>query len=299
MNVSLIVLGVALAAAVVSFALSASRRFALDPLDPVAEERALVRSLWHHPRVRRFLRERFDRKTAGGFLLTIGFILAFAVSFVLGSLLDMIDSNEGLARLDKSVASWGSNHADSDAVEVLRWITQFGGTPFVIVAFVGAFIYDYSRHRNRDVALFLAAVGGGEWLLNNGLKLVVSRERPDVLHLVGAGGSSFPSGHSAGAAAAAAALALVLSRDRHRRTRAVFLSLAVLVAVAVAASRALLGVHWLTDVVAGLAVGWGWFLLVAVLFGGRMQVLGDPVVRAGVASPPAEPAETRAELSSP
>ena len=44
-------------------------------------------------------------------------------------------------------------------------------------------------------------------------------------------------------------------------------------AVVVAASRALLGVHWLTDVIAGLALGWGWFLLCALAFGGRELLL--------------------------
>ena len=53
---------------------------------------------------------------------------------------------------------------------------------------------------------------------------------------------------------------------------------AALVAIVVATSRALLGVHWVSDVVAGLALGWTWFLLVAVVFGGRTQRLGDPVV---------------------
>lgn len=300
MNVSLVVLGVALVAALTAFTLSATRSIALDPVDPAAEERAFVRYLWHHPRFRRFLRERFDRKSAGGFLLTIGFILAFAVSFVLGSLLDMIDSNEGLARADRSVSEWGSHHADWDAVEILRWITHLGSTSVVMIALALAFVYDYARHRNRDVALFLAAVGIGVWMLNNGLKLLVSRERPDVLRLVDAGGWSFPSGHSATAAAGAAAVALILSRDRRRRTRALFTASAALVAVAVATSRALLGVHWLTDVIAGLALGWGWFMLVAVLFGGRLQVLGEPVVEAGAASPPADSpaADTRSELSS-
>ncbi len=52
---------------------------------------------------------------------------------------------------------------------------------------------------------------------------------------------------------------------------------AALIAIVVATSRALLGVHWVSDVVAGLALGWGWFLLVAVVFGGRTQRLGDPV----------------------
>jgi undecaprenyl-diphosphatase len=131
------------------------------------------------------------------------------------------------------------------------------------------------------VLFFLAAVGIGEWLLNNGLKMIVDRDRPDVLRLVEVSGPSFPSGHSAAAAAGAAAVALVLGRDRSRRTRAVLAAGAALVAIAVATSRALLGVHWLTDVIAGVFVGWGWFLLVAVLFGGRVFRLGDPVVRAG------------------
>ena len=273
----------------------------MDPIDPSSEERALIRTLWRHPRFRRFLRERFNRKSAGGFLLTVGFLLVFAVALVLGALLDMIDSNEGLARFDRSVAEWGSRNASSNTVDVLKWVTHLGSTMVVLTALVVVGIYDYLRHRNRDVLLFLAAVGVGEWLLNNGLKLLVSRERPDIFRLVSASGSSFPSGHSAAAAAAAAAVALVLGRDRHRRTCAILAGSAALVAFAVATSRALLGVHWLTDVIAGVAVGWGWFILVAVLFGGRLQVLGAPVVRAGAAEPAPDDqpeANARAEISS-
>jgi undecaprenyl-diphosphatase len=54
---------------------------------------------------------------------------------------------------------------------------------------------------------------------------------------------------------------------------------AVGVAVLVAASRVLLGVHWLTDVVAGLALGWGCFVLMSVVFGGRLERLGEPADR--------------------
>lgn len=60
-------------------------------------------------------------------------------------------------------------------------------------------------------------------------------------------------------------------------SRALLAAGAALTAVAVAASRALLGVHWLTDIVAGVAIGYGWFLICAVMFGGRAQRLGDPL----------------------
>ena len=136
---------------------------------------------------------------------------------------------------------------------------------------------DYRRRRNVEVFAFVAAVGIGQLLINNLLKLIVDRDRPDVMQLVEAAGSSFPSGHSTAAAAAWSAVALVLGRDRGRVTRAWLAAGAVVIAVAVATSRALLGVHWVTDVVGGLALGWGWFLLVAIDFGGRAQRLGDPV----------------------
>jgi hypothetical protein len=35
-----------------------------------------------------------------------------------------------------------------------------------------------------------------------------------------------------------------------------------------------------SDVLGGLALGWGWFLLVAIIFGGRQQRLGEPVEQA-------------------
>jgi membrane-associated phospholipid phosphatase len=70
---------------------------------------------------------------------------------------------------------------------------------------------------------------------------------------------------------------------------------AIGIAVAVAASRVLLDLHWLSDVVAGLALGWAWFALCAVVFGGRLLV---PTAAADLAaahadSPDSEPTAGR------
>jgi membrane-associated phospholipid phosphatase len=248
-----------------------------DTVDPAAAEQAVRRSIWRHPRVARFLRERMDRKTAGGFLLTASFIIIFVVAIVVGALLAMIDTNSWLGHADKSIADWGAHHGHSQAIRILKWVTQLGSTIVVTLVLLAVAIADYVRRRSREVFVFVAVVGLGELLLNNVLKVIIHRDRPNVLHLVVAHGYSFPSGHTMAAAAAWSAVALVLGRDRPRLARAMLAAGAALIAVSVATSRALLGVHWLSDVIAGLFIGWGWFMIVAIVFGGRAQRLGDPV----------------------
>ena len=276
MSPALVVLHCGIGAALLAFAISASRQIQADPVNPAKAEQAVRRSLLHHPRLRRFLHERMDRKSAGGFLLTASIVVLFAVSIFVGIVLDMYN-HSGIAAADRSVAAWGSRNGSTATAHMMKWITQLGSTPVIVAVLLLTACVDYFRRHSREVFAFVAAVGIGQLLLSNVLKIVVHRDRPDVLRLVVAHGYSFPSGHTVAAASSWLAVALVLGRDRSRRTRALLASGAALIAVSVAVSRALLGVHWLTDVVAGLAIGWGWFMIVAIIFGGRAQRLGDPV----------------------
>ena len=293
MTLSLIVVLCGVGAALIAFALSASRRIQVDPVDPAATERAVRRSIFRHPRVLRFLRARMDRKTAGGFLLTVSLLILFAVALTLGLLLDAVNNHSWLATADKSVAKWGSEHGRSETIDLLKWTTQLGSTIVISAALILTAIIDYLRRRSREVFLFVAAIGLGQLALANALKLIVRRDRPTVpLRLVVVHGYSFPSGHATAAASVWLAIALVFGRDRSKFVRALLAGAAALIAISVATSRALLGVHYLTDVIAGLALGWGWFMIVAIIFGGRAQRLGDPVadravgVRSGLAEAP-------------
>ena len=114
--------------------------------------------------------------------------------------------------------------------------------------------------------LLVVAIAGG--VVSTWLKRVVERERPDELtRLVEVSSYSYPSGHSFSAASIYLTLAILASvRMPTPLGRALPIALALLLAAAVGASRAYLGVHYPSDIAAGLLLGTGWALLVSALF---------------------------------
>jgi undecaprenyl-diphosphatase len=111
-----------------------------------------------------------------------------------------------------------------------------------------------------DIALLVIAAGSA--VLPIVTKLIVARPRPTLEHLSQLTSLSFPSEHTTQAAAIYLTIAIMLSKGLNRGWRESVIVIAVLIALAVAWSRVYLGVHYPTDVIAGLLLGWGWALLV-------------------------------------
>src|SRR5262245_33432223 len=223
------------------------------PSGEVAEE--LARSA----RVRRCLRRRFDPGRATGLALTGALVVIFLAAVAFGQVADMVTSRTGLYRFDASAAAWGAHHATRVSTDVLLGLTQLGNTTVVIAISLAIGGLEWYRRRRWTVLAFMIMVTCGQNLIANGIKLFVHRERPPVPHLAASSGWSFPSGHTAGAAATWAAVALLLCRGRRWPVKAWLGTGAAAVVLAVASSRVLLGVHWLTDVIAGAALGFAWF----------------------------------------
>jgi undecaprenyl-diphosphatase len=70
----------------------------------------------------------------------------------------------------------------------------------------------------------------------------------------------------------------------------------VAIPVTVASTRVLLDVHWLSDVIGGLALGYGWFALCAIAFGGRLLRFGAPAEEAADAAREAPPSGSPIEV---
>lgn len=107
-----------------------------------------------------------------------------------------------------------------------------------------------------DLALIVVAIGSAA--LPTVVKLIVARPRPTIEHLTHMTTLSFPSEHTTQAAAIYLAIASLLTQGRSEFWRRIALAAALVIGVMVALSRVFLGVHYPTDVTAGLLLGWLW-----------------------------------------
>jgi undecaprenyl-diphosphatase len=243
-------------------------------------EEAIEESVEDSRGLRRWLRERRDPQAITGLALSIALIFAIGGGLLLGVLAALVRSNDTLLDADGGVARFGHAHAERLSTRGLNLVTQLGETRTVLVLAVVLAVMELLRTRTWVVIGFLLVVTIGDGLLTDAIKTLENRARPTLNPIAHTLGPSFPSGHSSTAAAFYAAAALLLARGRSRHVRIALTACAVGIAVAVATSRVLLDVHWLSDVIAGLALGFGWFALCAIAFGGRLLRFGAPVEEA-------------------
>ncbi|MFC7277228.1 phosphatase PAP2 family protein [Paractinoplanes rhizophilus] len=189
--------------------------------------------------------------------LAAGAILLLAPSALLAVL--VVGRVGWLDRLDRSVTDALHGFAlDHPAwVDAMTWWSLVFHPNTWRVAAVGLVIW-LARRRRWPPAWWVAVTMAAGGILGGLLKLLVGRDRPDLLDPVArATGYSFPSGHALNNALGAAVFLIVLLPYTAGRPRARFWLWAAAVAIPLVTglSRVALGVHWTSDVVAGWLLG--------------------------------------------
>ncbi|HEX6860911.1 MAG TPA: phosphatase PAP2 family protein [Caulobacteraceae bacterium] len=219
---------------------------------PIPRPEKLLQRLW-----------RFGQAELGvlaAMLVAAGGLLAF------GAVADEMMEGEAL---DMRVLSLLRPTANPHDALGPRWfehmvaeLTTLGGTTLLTLFAVIAVGFLLIQRRRASALLLVVALGGGT-VLSEAVKALFGRDRPPLAYrAVETMSASFPSGHAMLSTITYLTLGALLAQVMpKRRLKAYVFSVAVLLALIVGASRVYLGVHWLTDVLAGWSLGAAWAMI--------------------------------------
>lgn len=161
---------------------------------------------------------------------------------------------------DQQVAAIFLAHRTEAGIKAFSIITSFGSWQFLLPVILAIALILFIVNKKEFIIPFIATVSGAEIITFFG-KILAHRDRPlsAVFH---ATDFSFPSGHATIAVAFYGYLAFMLIRICGDRYKWPISILAGSIAILIGFSRLYLGVHYLSDVVAGSLIG-----LVALVVG--------------------------------
>lgn len=215
-----------------------------------------------------WVRRRLDPQARYGLRVTLLAIALTLVAIPFGLLLDQVIRSGPFVELDTAAAE-RLHAAVRDhplIIAVLRVISEMGRPPTLILFSTIAIVFLWRRARHR-LAIYIAVTGIVGGLVDTAVKVAVSRDRPDLQEPIATAiGQSFPSGHAMSSTVVYGALLLVflpvIPRRRRPYALAVYLTLIGLIGI----SRLGLGVHYISDILGGYALGFAWLAAATAAF---------------------------------
>lgn len=188
--------------------------------------------------------------------LAIALVSVIAVGVVIGELLTNWSGLDWIVQTDRDFARSLADGRTETNNDLAHWGAFIADTPVKIalsVVVAGFFLWRWKRwHEAVMVGLALIFEAMAFIIIT----YIVQRPRPDVERLLDSPvNSSFPSGHVAAATVYGALVVVVFWHTRSVWARTLAVVLAVAAPLVVAWARLYQGMHFLSDVIAGLVLG--------------------------------------------
>ena len=189
-------------------------------------------------------------------LITL-FVNLFGLVLFLKTIQDALTDKVFLLQLDLYTNNYFLVHASEPWLSIMTVVTNVLSPAYLtLVGVIGlmCFIY-YKKYTYSIITAF--SLGGG-YISTFIIKNMVMRLRPEDAFIV-QGGYSFPSGHAVAATIFFTLLIYIfITKIRSILWREILIVISVFLALLVGFSRVYLGVHWLSDVFAGIGLGLFW-----------------------------------------
>lgn len=215
-----------------------------------------------------FLQRRLDPAQRYGLRLTLFVLAILIVAIPFGLLLREVTQEGPLTKVDTAAANELHEVVREVPwfVSLLQAISFLGGPLwFYLVIPLGALYMYRQGHPRLAIFLIVTTLLGG--VIDSIVKILVDRPRPSLEQPIAtAHGKSFPSGHSMTSVVGYGALLLVFLPEIARRWRTWVWVGAIALVLAIGFTRLALGVHYISDVLGGYALGLGWLVAATAAF---------------------------------
>ena len=194
------------------------------------------------------------------------------VSWLVKPAIEQLLASSAVQRCDTIVLQWFRSRATPSVDRIFQGITLLA-SPFAMIVYAFVGLSMLVRQRQWLLLFCWDVMFLGMWALNNTIKVLIHRPRPLGAEKFLIGMSfSYPSGHALSAIAGFGMIAFALAEvtGMERESRAVLWIFAVALMLVIGTSRLYLGVHYLSDVLAGFLYG-GLWLAVCLLAYKRAQ----------------------------
>jgi len=226
----------------------------------IAENPEVKKIVARFPRFFKFLQHRTDRKNFSGFPLTLLSIAFIYILFQLFGIVEAVHNFSAIIQIDRRLESLASAFRNINFVRIFIWFTMLGRTQVIVLFSLGASVIFWLKSRKDFILPLWVTLIGSEVFVYFG-KILVHRSRP-AESVYFEPSFSFPSGHATAAAAFFGFILYFCWKTMNSWKRRLQLSFFIIALIAlIGASRIYLGVHYLSDVLAGFLLGGLWLLI--------------------------------------
>jgi undecaprenyl-diphosphatase len=230
-----------------------------------------------YPGLFAFLRRRFATENFFGFPFTFLLGLLVVNLFMLSEIAENIVNSSQMKVVDGQIALWLYQNRWAPVSIFLYCFTQLGSVSGVtIITLALVVFYSWRRKKAYLVALLLSVIGNG--ISVYATKIYFHRERPVNVSYYLVKSFSFPSGHSAAAISLGGLACYFFMLDaKTNQVRRYWFYSGVIYILLIGFSRIYLGVHFLSDVIAGYLLGALWAIVAVIVM--EYQILNARKVR--------------------